>query len=370
MQISELLAAQRLQGVSREIEDIRSIPTDLLGLQRTMSVPAEDGDVMMRISGRSFAADIIADDAKAVVKSRPPVRLTQTHIPNVKGGRAFSQSELNLLGRIEQNNAGLDDVLTMKGYIADAIDDAIRGVRIRCNQIIVGMWCDSLTYDANGVKLTGLSWGTPSDLKVTPGTLWTNTAATPVTDVNSVVELALVKYGRRYNRLTLSTTALRNASLTTQFQALAQLMLPNNMASAGTAAYLASANISTVRQVAANVWGLDVVETYDDTFDTEGNDGTVTTTRFLPVNKAVLSSTSDDNNRRVMDWANAIVTESIVASMVGKSSGVIGAIPPNSRGPVSYAEGTFNPPRIDLWAVSRGFARKHVETATACLTVA
>lgn len=365
MQLTELISTKKLLGISREIEDIRAIPTDLLGLKRTAIRNAEDGDVMARVSGRTMAADIVADDAKATIKSKPAVRLTEAHIPNIKGGRALNQSEVGLLMRIVNQGGAPSDLDSVRGYIVDLVDDAIRGVQVRTNQIIVGMWIDSFSYDANGYKVSNLSWGMPSDLKVTPANLWTDaTNGKPITDVMALIELGRTKYGRVYDRVTMSTTALNNMVATTQFQAQAQTFTSLAFPAGGFPVAMA-----TRIELAGRILGVDV-EIYDDTFDNENNDGTVTSTRFLPVNKVVLSSKADDNNPRVMDFANAFVTESIIGAIKPQNSGIVGGFDSPVRGPVPYAEVTMNPPQAEIWAVRRGFARKHVETATAVLTVA
>lgn len=366
--LNSLLSVAVLRGVSQEIEDIRNRPEDLLGLKRVNLVPADDGDVFLRMGGRTIAADVIADGSAATIKSMPQTRLTQTHIPNIKGGRELKQGDLNVLARL-QNNAGVfpAEVATIKGSIIRHVDDAIRGVQIRMNQMIWGMFSDNLSFDSKGFKATNVTWGVPSDLKVTPSTAWSSTSATPVTDVNSICETGRVKYGIIYDRMTLSTTALRNASKTTEFQSMAQAVL---FPSGSATVIVNSASIGQLAEIASKLFGL-IVEVYDDTFDEQATDGTITATRFLAVNRVVLSRSADDGNNNAFDFANAVVSEAIVSDLMGSNgNSVIGQMEPMSRGPVTYAEGSMNPPQIGIYGVARGFPRKHKETATAILIVA
>ena len=93
---------------------------------------------------------------------------------------------------------------------------------------------------------------------------------------------------------------------------------------------------------------------------------------FWPINKVGFSFTQWDNKREVMDFANAITSESLVKGFLAQEgSGVIGNIPAGSRGPMSYATVPYdmNPPNLTMWSVMRGYPRKRVLHATAALTV-
>jgi hypothetical protein len=364
--LQQILGTSVIAGVSSEIEDIRNIPGRYSGLERVPVVPCVQDEIFVRLGGRSIAADIIADDAKGVLKSSPQVRLENEHVPNIKGGRALRQGELDFIGRAIQGTASPADLKYLSDAITRTVIDAKEGVWQMMNFIIWGMLSNNLAYNKDGYKVTAFNWGTPSDLIVTPGTLWTNIASTPITDVNTLVELMRVKYGIIVDRITMSTTALRNASATTQFITLAT----NALVTGGVATFINSSDIKTVAELAGRLWGLKVV-IEDNTMDVQGQDGSITSTRYLAVNKVVLDSSMSDGNRNVMDFGSAPVTEGVVASILGQSqSQIIGSLTDGARGPVCYAEGNMNPPSISIWGVAKGFARKHKETATAVLTVA
>ncbi|MBS1702910.1 MAG: hypothetical protein JST12_14695 [Armatimonadetes bacterium] len=367
--LQQFLNTTRIAQITSEIEDIRGIPTDLLGLQRVPVVDCDQDEIWMRQGGRTISADIIADGAEAVIKSMPQVRLELEHVPNIKGGRALNQTDLQKLIRLE--TSGLPgDYASANSMLNRHVDDALRGCKLTMNFIIWGMLQNSLSYDKNGFKVTNFNWGTPTDLVVTPAALWTDTTnGKPITDVNTLAELGRVKYGVRYDRITLSTTALRNASKTDEFKTQAANRIAVGGSTTVAGALLTAMSIEDLKKIAGAIWGLEVV-IYDDTMDIQAVDGTITATRFLAVNRVVLDSTSNDNNRNVMDFGNAPVDEATVASIIGHKSPVIGSLTAGERGPLAYAEGEFNPPRIAIWAVTKGFARKHKETATAVLIVA
>jgi hypothetical protein len=81
-----------------------------------------------------------------------------------------------------------------------------------------------------------------------------------------------------------------------------------------------------------------------------------------------LSFTGDDGQSSAYDFANGIVTESIVAPLIAGAPDFGG----EQVGPVAFYNGNreLNPPDLRAWAVARGFPRKHDKYATAVLTVA
>ena len=119
--------------------------------------------------------------------------------------------------------------------------------------------------------------------------------------------------------------------------------------------------------IAQNVLGM-AIELYDARYFQQAADGSMSSAPFLPITKVILSSTASDNNAMVQDFANGVVVESQVASLLGGSLSGLGG---PQRGPVGYAtaDEALNPPQITYWAVARGFPRKKLFQANACLTV-
>ncbi len=111
------------------------------------------------------------------------------------------------------------------------------------------------------------------------------------------------------------------------------------------------------------------VEIYDAKAWTQAEDGTISAAPYLPSGKVVLSDSNDDGTGMAIDFANGVVTESVVSSLV--DGGMIGKFTGAEYGPVGYATGNpdFNPPNLTQWAVARGWPRKHRLSSTAALTV-
>lgn len=363
----EVLTVARINTVMQALQDQRELPQDLVFLKRTKIVPAVDGEIMARFIGRVMIADLVADDSEAVTYSYQKVQLERTAPPNLKVGTNMTQSMLNQLSAIsgtggvpsQMENSLFDE--QMRG----TIDGLLLGVRQRMEALIIAMHLDNFNYDRLGIKIQGASWGMPSDLNVTPANAWTDvTNATPIADIQLTQLTAQVRYGIKYTRLTMSTTAFRYMIATTEFQTKAKLVLAQLLLGAS----INLLDIQTNTKVASNILGMDI-ELYDARYWSQDQNGNVTSTAYLPVTKVIMDSPGNDNNGTVQDFANGVVTETVVNSLMGGNT--IGRFTGGSYGPVGYAtaKGDMNPPNITFWGVSRGFPRKYMLQANAVLTV-
>jgi hypothetical protein len=368
----ELLAQYRIQRGVNALQDIRQAPGAVkLWSGRIRDVDAEDGEILAEITQRVVAADIIPDGGKAVVGRRPPITLHETHIPNIKRGLEMKQEFINLLLRI-QNGAGIDsDYASVDTAIARDLGYLEEGVRQRQEMMIVGMLCDDLDYDRLGVKLSNITWRMPSDLKVTVSTPWSTAAsATPIADILAVKNVAQHKYGIIYNRITMSLTAFNYMINTTEFHDLAglysQLVLPSSGAF--------PVNDTTTMQKLASIMlaGMEI-EFNDSQFTVEDTYGVDSYIRYQPENKVLLTNSQYDGDTGAWDFANGIVTETVVGSLIGAggASRVVGGFNGPQRGPVGYVTGdqSLNPPSLEMWCVKRGFPRKFQRAVNACMTV-
>lgn len=361
----EQLTVQRINKRLDALQDVRDMPQELLFLNRTPMIPAADNEIMARFIGRAQIADLVADDGVAGTYSLGKFSTYTHEPPNIKVGTNFTQSEINQL-RATSEDAGLVDSL-----INLRIDACRVGVLQRIETMLVGMALDSFSYSRLGVVISGSTWGVPSDLKVTTSTAWeaNPTTATPVADLLALVQVARIRYGVVYNRLTMSTAAFRNMINTTEFQTKAKLWIPQTL----TYGNLAEKNLQAQASLAEATLGMKI-EFYDARYWSQTlTTGAIASAPFWPVNKINLSMTSNDNNPLVQDWANGITTESLVASMFGGQTnklGIIGSFAGGTRGPVGYAtaEG-MNPPNMSMWNVARGWPRKHLLFANAVLDV-
>lgn len=364
--LNQILTALRITRMMKALDDTRNLPADLVWSGRTPDVNAVDGEIMARFRGRVQIADLIADDQKAAVYSSGRFRTETNGIPNIKVGQLLTQEQLKQFEAINANGGVASDPDNIVNDMENGIlDNLLLGVRQRKESIAVARILDSFSYDRLGIKISNVTWGTPSDLKLTPSHPWTDhTLGTPVADILTLKEIAAVRYGIVYNRLTLPLSAFREMIQCVEFQNSARLFLAPNVSFVN----LTLQNTQQMRALAQNVLGLEVIETYDSRYWSQDDAGALTSSRFWPINKVALTLTSNDNNRTAADFAHGIPTEVTVANMVPTE--MIGRLPAGSRGPIGYASGELNPPQITYWGVDRGWTRKFLLQESAVITVA
>jgi hypothetical protein len=362
----EFLSTMRVNRVLQALQDVREMPQDLLFLGRTPVTPAMEGEIIGRWLGRILVADIVADDAAAVVYESGKLQFEETPVPNLKLGVNFTQGQLVQLAAIAAN-PGLAADPMFTNILNSKVDALLTGIRQRMEALIVAQWTNSLTYDRLGLKLSGISWGMPADLNVTTATAWTDPVnATPVNDVWGVLLVASTKYGMVFDRITMSTQAFRYMIATTEAQNKARMYLAPNISFAN----VQQTDIGSMRRLFSSILNCEI-ELYDARYWEKDAAGVISSAAFLPINKVVLSRAQNDNNPGVMDFANGVVTESIVAGLMPTQVGTIGGLGNGVRGPVAYStvKVDLNPPALTLWAVARGWPRRLLLTATAALTV-
>jgi len=359
------LRATRINTIMQALQDVREMPTDLVWSSRIPDQPALDEEIMARFVGRVQIADIVADDAAAVVYQTGKFTFESTAVPNLKHGTNMTQAMLNQLAAL-QGNIDNDNGI-FKGWEQRTVDGLLLGVRQRKEALFLAMLCDSLTYDRLGIKMSGVTWGMPSDLKITVGVTWdTPGSATPVSDLLTAKLVGKTRYGVTYDRVSMTTTDFRYMIATTEFQNKAKAVIPANI----TYTNLNLMNLAQQQSIAESVIGMSI-ELNDGRYWSQSELGVATSAPFHPVGKVILSASGNDGDPMVWDFANGIVTESIVAGLLG-GAGMFGDLGGPAYGPLSYAtpaNQTMNPPGIVYWGVARGFPRKHLLQANAVLTV-
>jgi hypothetical protein len=355
-----------VQTLANELE----ISQPLTFLNRTAIVPVvDDIEILGSYSGPIFAADLITEDAEAVVVDggRFEVSASVTSIPKIKIGARVSESMIRKLTNLKQGIELVGDSSLITGWELNFAKNLVTGVRHRMNALCAAMMLDNHTYDRLGVKIAG-SFGAPSDLKVTLLTTkrWiaaNNATMTPISDLETLKRLALTKYGKTYDRVTMSTEAFANITASTEFAERARLFL------AIEPSMFSLSLLSQERQeeVFRGITGLNL-ELEDAQMRVREQGGSSTQTRYLPHNQVLLSFTGDDGDSGAYDFANGIVTESIVAPLIAGAPDFGG----EQVGPVAYYNGNreLNPPDLRAWAVARGFPRKHDKYATAVIQIA
>jgi hypothetical protein len=358
-----VLENTRINGVFQGLLDPRTLPQRLLFSERVKESPAEDGDIMARFIGYIQIADLVADDQKAAVYSSGKFQFEETNIPNLKVGQAMLQSQINQWLAIKQNGGITNDKLGLFQNAETRLLANVRtGVAYRKEALIAGMMMDSMNYNRLGIKLTGATWGMPADLKVTTAVAWTDaTNATPINDILGVQLVGRIRYGVVYDRVTMSTAAFRLAINTLEFQAKARTFLAPNVSFVN----LALANLDQQKALASNILGM-TIEFNDARYQTQDAAGNSTLLPFWDLNAVSLSVSAFDGDTSIWDFANGVVSETVVAALMGEP---IAGGP--SLGPIAYATApeNWNPPNITYWGVQRGFPRKHLLQANACLRV-
>src|SRR5262245_1673198 len=212
------LQSLRLTRMMLALQDVRLIPQSLVFLNRTPVVPAVDGEIMARFTGYVTIADLIADDQQAVVYQTDKITYEGLAVPNLKHGRSLNQAMLNELYAV-MTNGTTDDLGIFRDYENRTLDALLLGVRQRMEALIVAMAIDGFSYDRLGIIMSNVTWGMPSDLKVTVSVSWdTPNTATPVDDIWGVKLIGSTRYGQDFNRVTMSTQAFRYMIATTNFK--------------------------------------------------------------------------------------------------------------------------------------------------------
>lgn len=362
----QILKVVRINGIMQGLQDVRQLPANLRFLSRTPVVPATDQEIMGRYVGRVQIADLIADDAAAATYSSGKLTFETMKIPNLKHGYNLTQEQLNQLLSLQSSNGVVgQDMGLISDWEAKVVDDLLLGIRQRMEALCVAVRLDGFSYDRLGIKMTGVSWGCPADLKVTPATAWTDAVnATPINDILAVKLVGSVRYGIEYNRVTLSTAAFRAMIATNEFIAKARQYLAPNVSYVNISQYSLDAQM----KLAEVVLGM-TIERYDSRYWQQGSDGTWTSAPFLPVNMLILEDSTNDGSEAAFDFGNAVTTESIVGSLA--PTNMVGAFRGPTRGPISYATAPsdLNPPNITYWGVARGFPRRKLLQASATLNI-
>jgi hypothetical protein len=376
----DFFTAARVNGIMQGLTDPRLLPGTLTWNQRIPDVPAADGEITAKFVGTLTIADLIANDAKAVIYKQGRFQYETNEAPNIKMGIGLNQEMIQTLDRI-QSSGGIpnDDVGLFNNYMGRLMANVKYGVELRKEVLKLAMLLDGYSYDRLGIKMQNLSWGMYSDLKVTPGTAWgtaagvPNSTATPITDINTIRRVAMQRYGINLNRATMSTAALQMAAGTTEFANQVKLVYAPSFGAGVTPAIPLQSDmvIKNLMQniIAGTTQGAFTIEIDDRRYWAEDNAGALNSWRIHPANQVLLTATENDGNANAYDFANGVVTESRVASML--PSGVFGNIPVG-RGPIAYAtpaDVNLNPPGVVVWGVARGFPRKHLNQASGVLNV-
>jgi hypothetical protein len=373
----QFLNSARIQTIIETAAAYLERTRPLTFLDRLDMVNATDDELFGRFTSRIIAADIIADGQKAAVYEAGSIQLLNHGLPNVKVGQSINQAQINLLSRMQSGLGRAIEEDAAFDWERTFGENLLAGVRERLNMMAASMMMDNFSYNRWGIKLDGASWGMPANLKVTPTVLWSldggatpNVNATPITNIFAMDTVDALNYGLGiFDRITMGGATFDFMINSTEFA--------NKVFGLVGAAFIpTSQSIKTASRVemvelASKLMQKEILID-DKIFRTVNSDGTLNSTRVLPLNKVILDR--KQNGRREWDMGNGVVTESIVASMLGGVT--MGQNPKmdvgGAYGPVAYytaATPDLNPPGINGWAVSRSFPRKFINECSAVLTV-
>lgn len=362
--VSNIRINKLVQTLASELE----LGAPLTFLNRTPIVPViDETEILGSYSGSIFAADLISDDAEAVVVESGKWEMTGrvAAVPNIKLGTRVSQSQLHKLEML--NNMAMegsnDFFQVWENNLATNI---VKGVRDRMNVLCASMLLDSVTYDRLGFKISA-GFGTPSELKQTlvGNRVWSSgnvTTMRPIEDLQYMTQVVAPSLGKTYNRVTMATATFQLIIASDEFAERIRLYLRLDPDQFSLNIY----DVPNMRNMFTAITGL-ALELEDTNYTVRNADGSKTTARVLPADKVMLSNTADDNDSSKCDFANGITDESVAARFIAGAPDIGGA----QIGPVSYFTGNLdlNPPDLVAWGVAKGFPRRHDKNVTAIIDV-
>lgn len=369
----ESLATERITGIWEALieEDVRDA-----GRLFDTWVPlqeAADNEVMVRVTGNVIAADLIELDQKARIIQPQKLALEKTVIPKIKHGMSVDETMQELLQRINVAMATTRDKTVFDNWIAGGLRRLLNGIRDRRELILAGMLVDDWDYNRMGIQASNVSFGTPTALKVTTSPAWSNAgSATPITDIEGILQTAEDTYGELYDTLVMTRATWTEFVNTTEFKDRAQAWFQLNFASgtfpAGSrdSQMMLAENILQRRNNDGSPRPMKFI-IYNKKTQIEAGDASLTPTQFLPDGAVILADSADFGSSQGWDFANAIVLE----TLPGNVPLLIGSFPDGpTSGPLAYSTGADphgNPPGQLMWAVQRGFPRKHRLSVNAVL---
>ncbi len=213
---TDFISNVRLNKFVQTLASQLELNAPLTFLNRTaVSNVIDDSEILSSYSGPIFAADLITDDAEAVVVEGGRLETTGriSQIPNIKIGARVGQGMINRLNQLKRGIEldGPHELIT--GWELQLAENLVTGVRQRMNQLCAAMYLDGVAYDRLGVKINS-GFGAPAELKQTMigARQWTvgNVATMlPIQDLQYMVQSVAPTLGKAYDRVTMATTTFQ-----------------------------------------------------------------------------------------------------------------------------------------------------------------
>jgi hypothetical protein len=347
-------------------QKFRSPHPNLPFIERTKIVNADDEEILA-YSGymiRESVGDLIATDEGVIADSRLG-RINA--IPNIKVGSRVSDSMIILAARLKNEVDKTTSLELINAYREQLAEHVAFGVKQIMNMLVLQVMLGGKANDFHGIKIMV---DIPDGLHIEAD--WSK----PFTAINAHKEKMASTFGENIDRMTLKSKTYRLLLASTEFQDAFLKYRKENAAR-----FEEYINIYRekhngvepndyllIRHFAPTVLSNEVgvfVDLYDAIYRSRSN-GQSKVQSVLPENKVLFSNSKNDLNGMSMDYAQALVIESIT-NLVKESSDHCGI----GFGPIGFFRSNFelNPPDAQAWAVTRGRPRLHNRTAFSSFTV-
>lgn len=272
------------------------------------------------------------------------------------------------------------------GIVRRILEDRDEELLYNWRTLIVDRITSGLHQRMNVMLCTDAFESVIDDLHLTH--VWSDLQGTPITDIRTFVKYAKTMFGVNFDRMTLSSTILKQAFLSTEF-----------IESRKQYAQLFDVELTGEFEQDLTIFSQLVkliVEVYDATYHELQANGETKEIRVLPENKIIFSSTANDNNLEAIDFAIGKINESNDSVQGQAYRGTekyspVGYVSINKRSTEELqkeleqlsrmgemlseveieAEREFiqNTEQVVVWGVVRGNIRRHEPTYTGCFTI-
>lgn len=379
---ADFLRELRVDEIMKELQDVRKLPQPLVFLNRLKQVPADNRELIAKQEMRVQIAPMIATNAKAPVFQAQRFHTESNTLGKIKYGTHMDEDQmeswLDLINSPIRDPQGILAGNTIRKMVADQQ----LGIWQRMEFLAIAMALDgqlsSAALNTFGFILNGVTWGRYSDLKITSAIPWEGNpaTATPVDDILYARQYRRERYGKETKRITMPTQALRAMILTTNFQHYMQNRLPSFV----TYSHEFSGDTAYQEKAVAMVLDMELV-LYDGRFETQAEDGTWSTHRFVPMSTncpIVLDDPADDMNASVQDFGMGMAMEGRLSELMGDVGAgarptdfIVAPTAAGARRPISYAyiPGSMDPVGLTVFSVAKVFPRLYNRASNAVLNI-
>lgn len=387
---NDFMTTLRINEIRKDIQDVRTIPGEMLFLNRLNMNPARNRDLLAKWKGNLQISDLIAPNSPAVPYEAQRLYLQTNNLQNMKMGTIWSADQVEEYYDIRASVTMDPDGIYATDLFRQTVMNQIKGTEWRKEWLAVAMATDGYygtsNYNRLGYSLTSSNgttptWGMKPDMKSfvqiplgnPDGSV--NVASTIITYIFNMIEIRRRRYGRETNRITMPTAVKRAMQLTTEFKNLAQyaqspFVTFNNISPADYPRL--DKLLFEVLSGANRDRDLEVV-TYDAVYQSENGDGNPSVYYpFLPLAPdacMILDDKRNDKNDSVHDFGIGTTMESRADAIRYNNGAVPAGLPAGQTGDFSYLDMPqhMNPVSFAIWTAARAWPRKWDEVCESVL---